>query len=135
MLITRPKELTIFFTLINFLKNNQLKFKYLISNLGFVDLTPKKKFIVDIIHQNPFEYDLLNSTKSLCDYKLSDGKIEKLYSIQYDSFIIEKIAYFLSENFNKCFLIDSFEFNKKINIDRKRPKEFYTQLKITNEFD
>ena len=70
----------------------------------------------------------------MCDYKLSDGKIEKLYSIQYDSFIIEKIAYFLSENFNKCFLIDSFEFNKKINIDRKRPKEFYTQLKITNEF-
>ena len=42
--ISRPKNLTIFATLLNFLElNKDLKFKNLITNLGFVDFTPKKQ--------------------------------------------------------------------------------------------
>lgn len=42
--ISRPKNLTIFATLLNFLElNKNLKFKNLITNLGFVDYTPKKQ--------------------------------------------------------------------------------------------
>ena len=42
--ISRPKNLTTFATLCNFLKlNENLHFKKLITNLCFVDCTPKKR--------------------------------------------------------------------------------------------
>ena len=44
LIISRPLEMTTWATLINFLKLNQkIKYKYLITNMGFNDFTPKKK--------------------------------------------------------------------------------------------
>ena len=46
LIISRPLEMTTWATLINFLKLNQkIKYKYLITNMGFNDFTPKKKKI------------------------------------------------------------------------------------------
>ncbi|TVZ55495.1 hypothetical protein OD91_0743 [Lutibacter sp. Hel_I_33_5] len=132
LLITRPKEMTIFFSLINFLNNNDLKFKNLITNIGFVDTTPKKKeFIDDIFHQNPFKNKLIEIP--LCNYLLNSGKVTTLYSVNYDSVICD-IVEILTESFEKIHLIGTFEFSKYIKIDRKRPIEFYEQLKQSNEF-
>lgn len=133
LFISRPKEITIFFTLLNFLKLNNIQFLNLISNLGFVDLTPKKEeFIDDIIMQNPFQNQKLYKYE-LCDYKLSSGEIAKLFSVDYLT-ISKDIADTIKEKFNKIFLIGTFEFNSKINIKRKRPLEFYIQLQETNKF-
>jgi hypothetical protein len=133
LLITRPKEITIFFTLINFLKLNDLKFSYLISNLGFVDLTPKKEeFINDIFEQSPFLKDNLQKDL-LCNYELNSGKVTSLYTVNY-SIITNEIANKLQNKFKKTYLLGSFEFNNNIKISRKRPLEFFTQLNETNKF-
>lgn len=130
LLITRPKVMTIFFSLVNFLNHNDIKFKCLITNIGFVDTTPKKKeFINDIFDQNPFN-NILKETP-LCDYLLNSSEISALYSVNYDS-VISKIAKTLSEKFQKIHIISTFEFSKNIKIERKRPIEFYEQLKQSN---
>ena len=131
LFISRPKEMTVFFTLINFLKLNNIKFKYLITNIGFVDTTPKKKeFINDIVGQNPFINKVLNK-RYLCDYILSSGQIAELYSLNYQN-VIEDIATYLSERFEKIFLLGTFVFTPEIKIKRKRPLEFYSQLEEAN---
>ena len=43
LFISRPKILTIFFSLINFITKNNVSYKYLITNVGFVDFTLRKK--------------------------------------------------------------------------------------------
>ena len=132
LLITRPKEMTIFFSLINFLNNNNdIKFKYLITNIGFVDTTPKKReFINDIFDQNPFNNKLTKTP--LCNYLLNSGEVSTLYTVNYDS-VTFKIAEILSKRFNEIHLIGTFEFSKNIKIERKRPDEFYDQLKLANK--
>ena len=133
LLITRPKEITTFFTLLNFLNLNKIKFQNLISNVGFVDFTPKKEnFIDDIITQNPFKKLKLNKY-ILCDYTLKSGETVKLYSIDYLN-LSKEISNLLAEKFCKIFLIESFEFKHNIKISRKRPLEFFSQLIEGNKF-
>jgi len=132
LFISRPRELTVFFTLINFIKLNGVQFKYLITNVGFVETTPKKEeFIDDIISQCP----ILNTNLRkypLCDYPLNTGKIATLYSIDYES-VISLIANSLHANFKQTHLIGAYEFTSGIKIQRNRPKEFYNQLKMANK--
>lgn len=131
LLITRPKEMTIFFSLINFISNNNnLKFKYLITNVGFVDTTPKKKiFINDIFDQNPYDFELIEIY--LCDYQLNSGEVSPLYTVDYE-IVIDEISKNLSSRFEQIYLISTFVFKKNIKIERKRPDEFFEQLKTTN---
>jgi hypothetical protein len=133
LLITRPKELTVFFTLINFLELNKIDFKYLITNLGFVDLTPKKeKFINDIVSQNPFRNHILHKNR-LHDYTLNSGETINLFNLSYSN-VSDKISKTILDKFNKIFIIGTFEFNSKIKIERKRPQDFFNLLKETNKF-
>ena len=133
LFISRPKEITTFFTLINFIHNNEISFDKLISNLGFVDLTPKKEsFIDDMLRQNPFDNSIIHK-RTICDYKLNTGEIVKLYGLNC-SLLATEIAQVLQENFEEIILLGTFEFNANIKIERKRPLEFYNQLKKTNQF-
>lgn len=131
MLITRPKEMTIFFTLVNFLNANPYKFHNLITNLGFVDLTPKKEeFIDDILVQNPFPSGSLIKY-TLCEYLLNSGISATLFSINYN-LVVENISAIIDANFKSALLVGTFEFSQNIKIERKRPIEFFCQLKETN---
>ena len=133
LFISRPKEITTFFTLLNFLKLNKIKFQNLISNVGFVDFTPKKEeFIDDIITQNPFKNYKINKYV-LCDYTLNSGETVKLYSINYLN-LSKEISELLGKKFNKIFLIETFDFKSDIKIKRKRPLKFFTQLNEGNKF-
>ena len=101
--------------------------------IGFVDLTPKKiKYVKDILVQNPFEKNLDNSIYKICDYELSSGEISPLYCLNFDEELISKISAVISHYFFKIILIDTFEFENQIKIERSRPDEFYSQLKSTN---
>ncbi len=132
LIITRPKELTIFFSLINFVMLNNIKYKNLITNVGFVDLTPKKiNYIRDIIDQNPFK-NISIKTKFLTDYFDENSKNIKLYNIIICEKLINLISSFISDNFNQIFLIKTFEFKSSIKVERKRPDCFYSLLKETN---
>jgi hypothetical protein len=135
LFISRPKDITVFFSLVNFLSNNNVKFKHLITNVGFVDFTPKKISVIeDIRMQIPkawpaYEYDL----ETYPPYQLSDGNLENLYSLRYDH-MRPKLCEFLKERFRRSFLIGTLECDQTIPIQRKRPDAFFKQLKVTNHF-
>ncbi|WP_058892765.1 hypothetical protein [Campylobacter iguaniorum] len=75
--ISRPKNLTIFATLLNFIElNSGLRFKNLFTNLGFVDYTPKKQLnINDMLMQiNQFHnFDSIIEVKE--KYRLIGGGV------------------------------------------------------------
>lgn len=136
ILISRPKNLTIFATLYNFLKlNPDLKFKNLITNLGFVDCTPKKQYNIDDMLLQIKQFS--NTNNFIIEhesYKLNNGNVEILKSIDYSTSYIKELNTFLSEKFEKCYFINTPVVPEDITIEeRKRPKSFFTQLYKTNE--
>jgi len=133
LFISRPKILTIFFTLINFLMNNNISYNYLITNLGFVDFTPKKEEnMQDILLQSPYTKSEL-SYKKLSPYKLRSGIVDYLYTFNYGK-IANNLAKDISKHFTYSLLIGCMEFSQSICIPRERPIDFFNQLKKTNEF-
>ena len=76
--ISRPKNLTIFATLLNFLElNKDLKFKNLITNLGFVDFTPKKQEnIADMLLQINQFFSLKTIVYEKESYMLNGGGLK-----------------------------------------------------------
>jgi len=135
LFISRPKEMTTFITLINFLKLNKIEFKYLITNVGYAEHTPSKlHFINDIKKQiSNTIFDLNKIPFKKGKYILSNGKSEFLYSYNFGD-IENDISSFLSKKFQSCILLGTMLFSKKITISRKRPESFFEQLKISNHF-
>jgi len=135
LIVTRPKEITTFFTLLNFIDLNKIKFKYLISNLGFVDFTPKKnEFILDIKRQIPHGISEKSlKVNSMGYYLLSSGKLDHLYSFDYgNNHVI--LGNRLAKSFELVLLLNVLEFDSTMNIKRKRPDAFFTQLKVSNKW-
>lgn len=52
--------------------------------------------------------------------------------MDYNALITDK-ALALIKSFHKIYLVETFEFSQKIKIKRKRPLEFYSQLKKANQ--
>jgi len=133
LLLNRIKDITVFFTLINFIKSNPYKFKYLITNVGFVDLTPKKMSIInDIADQKNLFYTKKSKMFQFGKYPLINGEIANLFSMDIFQFKKE-IVDFLVENFKYSMLIGSFESDENVKVKRKRPIEFYQQIKKANQ--
>lgn len=131
LLIIRPLELTTWATLYNILSVNNLSPKVIITNVGIVDCTPKKKSICEsILSQINYFYDEKISFIYLEDYLLSNGRIEKLYTIDYPESLIEK----MNKKFRQysIYAIKTPMVNPGIIIERKRPKSFFEQLMNTN---
>ncbi len=133
--ISRPKNLTTFVTLYNFLKlNENLKFKNLITNLGFVDCTPKKNANIEDILLQIKQFH--NFDGKICEqelYTLNEGSIEILKIIEYSKSYIYEMATTLSDSFEKAFFINTPLVSKDTYIERQRPKSFFSQLNITND--
>ena len=136
LIVSRPKNLTIFATLYNFLKINiDLKFKKLITNLGFVDFTPKKE---SNIRDNQIQLKkFFSEEKSILqheNYKLSNGEFELLKSIKYSEYYKKKLMKYFLIRFEKLYFLNTPLINKDKNINRERPKSFFKQLEVTNNF-
>lgn len=132
--LSRPKNLTIFSTLINFLQlHPMLKFKYLVTNVGFVDCTPKKQeFIEDILLQLG-EAKIDNNIVFLEAYLLANGELANLYSIDYSSDVLNYMSTVLAESFEKVYFLSTPEVDMTYNLKRSRPTSFYARLKSSNE--
>lgn len=135
LFISRPRDLTIFFTLMNFIRENPLSFQYLITNVGFVDFTPKKiEYMKDILEQSPFsEQDVSLKFRFLSKYRLSNGELADLYTFEYGS-IEPIIAAELEMRFKYSLLLGCMEFSSDIRTERERPNAFFSQLKRSNQF-
>jgi len=135
LLLNRIKYITVFYTLCNFIKNNpNLKFDNLITNVGFVDFTPKKQEIIDdIILQNEFREKKKNIIIQTSSFRLSNKKVENL-SYTDISQDIDYIRKCLIKNLKYVVLISTPVPLKTNKIDRKRPEEFYKNILLTNDF-
>lgn len=135
VIVSKPKHLTIFATMYNFLKlNPKFFFKNLITNLGYVDLTPKKTDYLDdavlqITQFNSMEYSIIEHA----EYLLSDGSHEILRSIKYHESYIQELSIFFNKKFKNKYFINTPIVDRSIVLKRKRPDAFFTELSKTNE--
>ncbi len=132
--ISRPKNLTVFATLDNFLQlNPELKFDNLITNLGFVDCTPKKESNIRDIEIQMTQFDINDSTvKHHNAYQLSDGTIEILKNLEYSDRYLHDITRFLEQKFKMLYFINTPIMDESITFSRQRPSSFFAQLAHTN---
>lgn len=133
--ISRPKNLMIFATFLNFLNSNRnYTFKNLVTNVGFVDFTPKKNiFIEDMILQAKTLWSENFKVEELSNYKMTNGE-DKLYTLKYSLEYVEFISAYISNyQFEKCIFINTPIISKGIQIERERPIEFFEKIINTND--
>lgn len=135
LLVCRPKVLTVFVTLINFLRANGVKYTYLVTNLGFVDFTPKKHvYMEDISAQFPEE--LRRKQLPIVEFPpfvLSSGESENLYAYDFGP-ASEWVTHSLESFFCSGLLIHAFEASAEEKWPRLRPRGFYEQIVSTNRW-
>lgn len=136
LIISRPLEMTTWASLINFLKlNRKITYKYLITNMGFNDFTPKKKKLALNVQK---QARLLLDKKAKIEYleKYIDKKNIKinLYNVNYSKNFINNLNYQLP--IEKLILINTPSLKKKIKFKtRARPNSFFKMLKTTIKFN
>lgn len=133
--ISRPKNLTVFATLYNFLLlNPTLTFKNLITNLGFVDCTPKKEEnIRDIQLQINEHMNIELNQLAQENYLLLNGQYEMLKTLSYNEKYTFEIARLLNQRFTELYFITTPIIDHAVHFERKRPNSFFLQLHKTNE--
>ena len=131
--INRPLNLTTWATLWNFLKLNNINPNCVITNVGFVDFTPKKKSNVkealyQVNHMNP---DCTDGIENLGRYKdkLSENTI---YRIRYNSIYTKMIQELVSHH--KTVIVKTPDFDSNSKIERARPLSFFRGINESNKF-
>ena len=137
LLVIRPKDCTVFLTLLNFLKLNKLQFDCLVAQIGLVDFTPKKSEIMkDILSQQELFFSSIKfDVKQLSKHRLSSGKEEYLYAINFnDKDFKAGILDQINQSFERALFIETLEVSRGVKLQRERPIEFYDKLKESNKF-
>ena len=136
LIISRPLEMTTWSSLINFLKLNQrIKYKYLITNMGFNDFTPKKKNLA---------LNVQNQAKLLLDKKAKIKYLEKytdkknikinLYNVNFSTNFVNNLNSQLPSK--RLILLNTPQLEKKITFKtRARPNSFFKMIKTTIKFN
>lgn len=133
--VIRPFEITTWLTLYNFLKLNSLGVEEIITNMGFVDFTPKKK---SIIEKSTYQCTLFFSKndaiiRPLENYIDSNNITIKLYSLSYG----DKISTALS-NLQLDYsltILNTPTLRNGFYYERKRPLSFHTGILKSNAFN
>ena len=133
--ICRPLEITVFFSLFNFLNSSSIKARNLITNMGFVDFTPKKSTVIDeMMEQKSILFKNIEcKSVDLESYRLSSGKSELLKYMDISS-CLDIFSDILSKRFINSYLLQTPQFEFYNSFPRERPRSFYTQLLKTNSF-
>lgn len=135
LLIARPLEITTWMTLYNFTRLNNIKPGKVITNMGFVDFTPKK---MSIVEKSTIQYDCYFKKDQaeiifLEEYQSQNDELLDLYMKQYpDSFKMELELYFKGVPFlllNTPLLSSGYQF------ERPRPVSFFTSVENGNSFN
>jgi hypothetical protein len=135
LLVCRPVELTTWATLINFMMINTLKPAKIITNMGFVDFTPKKMTILeDAVAQVEFSIGKDVATSVFTEaYISSSGEDIDLYSMSYSDEYKKAIE--CITNKTPTVIINTPFVSEDVDIDRKRPHAFYVGLAAAKEFN
>ena len=128
LIVSRPLNLTTIATLLSFIENTIIKFGSVITNVGFVDTTPKKKDTLLDIHAQLVGAKIGSKYQSLGRFNLSNGIDEELgaYSISKSS--IHNISQRFKKIRSKFYFINTPEVIINKSFKRQRPKFFYSQI-------
>lgn len=132
LIICRPVELTCWATLISTFKLNSMKPRKIITNMGFVDFTPKKKSVA---------LDLLNQTRIFCDshayisaisQNSTDPSGPDLFSVNYTAEFHKTVTTLIHSV--ETIVIDTPLVDQNIKLERQRPLAFFDALVNTRNF-
>jgi hypothetical protein len=135
LLVCRPLELTTWATLINFMAINTLNSAKIITNMGFVDFTPKKLAVLeDAKEQVEFAVGKGVATSVFAEaYISSSGENIDLYSMSYSDDYKKSIEFITNKT--STLIINTPIVTESIDIERKRPHTFFSSLAHSANFN
>lgn len=133
-LLCRPVNLTTWATLLSLFQDNKLSPDRIITNVGFVDFTPKK---LELICQSIRQAEYITGINScqyqyLENYQTSSGSIP-LFSLQYPKSYLAQINALTSRI--STTIINTPYVDPAINFPRPRPSSFYRGISKSNSFN
>ena len=133
--LCRPLELTTWATLVNFITLNKLTPGKIVTNMGFVDFTPKKQSILEDAIRQAEVFAGFGVAKSyvLQDTATSMGGEIPLYSMTYDATYRRHIESIVVRQ--PTVVINSPLVDPGIRVERSRPGAFFHALAESNEFN
>jgi hypothetical protein len=130
--LARPLTMTTWATLLNVLVLNELAPRLVLTNVGLVDCTPKKRPLCDdVLAQIRFVQP--HTTSRLCSfepYVLSSGVSEALYSVEYGDEYLSTLR--SRVNAQQTIAVKTPLVSPALAIDRARPPAFFSQLEASN---
>lgn len=135
VMVCRPLELTTWATLVNFMALNSLKPRKIITNMGFVDFTPKKLNLLDDAVEQVNYIIGKEVAKSIFaeNYLSSTGEIIGLYSMTYSNKYKQSIECIVRNI--PTVIINTPIVEEGIDIKRVRPHAFFTSLAQSAAFN
>lgn len=135
ILVNRPVELTTWATLVNFLTINEISARVLVTNMGFVDFTPKKKATLErAVEQVRSMAGSDQATISFLEkYPATDGMLLDLYRIDYGDRYRQVIDSFSRRQ--HTIILNSPDIDPAIHFERRRPLSFFSALTEANQFN
>ncbi len=135
IMVCRPLELTTWATLSNFMALNSIKPQKIITNMGFVDFTPKKVALLeDAIKQTDYIIGKKVARPIFAgNYVSSNGEAIDLYSMIYSEKYKKSIQNIVRNI--PTVIINTPTVGTDMNIKRKRPEAFFTALARTAAFN
>lgn len=133
--LSRPVCNTTFFSLLIFLEKCHFKFKNLITNVGFVDLTPKK---MEICSDLSSQIQILGMAPPVMihmgSYLLSKNEVAELFSLDWICYVGEISKRLEMHQLDNIFLVETPVIDSKTEFERNRPAAFFSQLIETNSY-
>lgn len=135
LIVSRPLNLTIVASLLSFFDNTIIKFGRVVTNVGFVDTTPKKKnTLLDIKSQlDGLGLGIEYKYQNLGYFNLASGINEELGTFSISENSINALAKKLKNINSKLYFLNTPEVLSNKGFTRCRPESFYSQIYKSNE--
>lgn len=133
LILTRPLNLTVFPTLVALHRCNTLQCDVLLTNVGFVDTTPKKREVLRDLERQLSDCSLSYSRRDLEEYELQDGTMEMLGTCELSPASVCNIAHELGTMCQTPLLLTTPQMDDSCYVGRERPECFLSQLHSCNE--
>jgi hypothetical protein len=135
LLVSRPLELTTWMTLYNFIRLNNITSNKIVTNMGFVDFTPKKLSVLQkSINQSKLFFPLdLTNYKFLEKFNTkSEGKVDLFQQIYSERFIncLEDLL-----KLREVIICNTPMLAPGYIFERMRPNSFNDCVKMSNNFN
>jgi hypothetical protein len=135
LIVSRPIEITTWVSLYNFMKLNNIKPKKIITNMGFVDFTPKKMSVIeDIISQYGLFFDKKELNIDFIEKYTTKNSLEiDLFRVTYPLKFIRSLEKIM--NYYKLIILNTPNLTLDFVFPRTRPKSFKKCIKSSNDFN